>query len=157
MVKDIRKEIKSLEKKKEEIDKKINSLNIKLNNESAKSEWIGIPGTDYEVTKNVLHKGKSYDEIMQLKKPEEELLTLKMIGIICENPNLLKELKMDSSSTNDDFFFQQPFPQKENIGAGARFYAGSDYADLGCDGDSSDSDSSLGVRFVRKKISKGKK
>ncbi len=156
MVKDIRKEIKSLEKKKEEIDKEISSLN-KLNNESAKSEWIGIPGTDYEVTKNVLHKGKSYDEIIQLKKPDEELLTLKMIGIICENPNLLKELKMDSSSTSDDFFFKQPFPQNKEKGYVARFFAGSYYADLSCYWYSDDSGSYLGVRFVRKKISKRKK
>ena len=153
MVKDIKKEIKSLEKKKEEIDKKINSLNIKLNNESEKSEWIGIPGTDYEVTKNVLHKGKSYDEIMQLKKPEEELLTLKMIGIICENPNLLKELKMDSSSTNDDFFFKQPFPQNKEKSYVAWFYAGSVYAYLVCCRYSDYSYSDLGVRFARKKIS----
>jgi len=157
MVKDIRKEIKSLEKKKTEIDKKINSLSIKLNNESEKSEWIGIPGTDYEVTKNVLHKGKSYDKIMQLKKPEEELLTLKMIGIICENPDLLKELKMDSSSTNDDFFFKQPFPQNKERDYVARFYADSDCAYLYCDRDSSVAYSVLGVRFVRKKISKEEK
>ncbi len=157
MIKDIRKEIKSLEKKKEEIDKKINSLNIKLNNESEKSEWIEIPGTDYEVTKNVLHKGKSYDEIMQLKKPEEELLTLKMVGIICENPNLLKELKMDSSSTNDDFFFKQPFPQNEKRGRVAWFCAYSDYAYLVCNRYSDDSVSVLGVRFARKKISERKK
>ena len=157
MVKDIKKEIKSLEKKKEEIDKKINSLNIKLNNESTKSEWIGIPETEYEVTKKVLHKGKSYNEIMQLKKPEEELLNLKMIGIICENPNLLKELKMDSSSTNDDFFFKQPFPQNEQEGYVARFFASSDYAYLYCWLDSGCSYSSLGVRFIRKKISGKKK
>lgn len=157
MVKDIKKEIKSLEKKKTEIDKKINSLNIKLNSESEKSEWIEIPETDYEVTKNVLHKGKSYDEIMQLKKPEEELLTLKMIGIICENPNLLKELKMDSSSTNDDFFFKQPFPQNEKEGYVAGFYVGSDCVSLDCSWYSSVSDSDLGVRFLRKKISKKNK
>lgn len=148
--KDIQKQIITLENKKEEIDKKINSFKIELENESNKSDWIKIPDTDYEVTKNVLHKGKSYDEIIKLKKPEEELLTLKMIGIICEHPDLIKELKMDSSSTNDDFFFKQPFPQNEERGRVAGFYANSDYAYLDYYGDSSYSDSNLGVRFVRK-------
>ena len=155
--KDIRSDIKNLEKQKAKIDKKINSLNIELDNESERSEWIKVPGTDYEVTKNVLHKGKSYDKIMQLKKPEEELLTLKMIGIICENPDLLKELKMDSSSSKDDFFFKQPFPQNEKNNYVAWFCADSDYAVLGWGGYSGDSGSSLGVRFCRKKISKKSK
>jgi hypothetical protein len=142
-------------KKKEEIE----VLEKQLKGELAKnneSEWISIPGTDYEVTKEVLYKGKSYDEIMQLKKPDEELLNLKMIGIICEHPELLKELKMDSSSTKDNFFFKQPFPQNEKKGYIARFYAGSYYANLGCDWYADDSYSYLGVRFVRK-ISKGHK
>jgi hypothetical protein len=152
--KDIQKQIKTLESKKEEIDKKINSFKIELENESNKSEWIKIPRINYEVTKNVLHKGKSYNEIIKLKKPEEELLTLKIIGIICEYPNLLKELKMDSSSINDDFFFKQPFPQNEKRGKVARFSADSDCAYLDCGGYSSGSYSYLGVRFVRKVGSK---
>ena len=154
---DIKSKIKKLESEKEEIDQKINSLTLDLNNDSENSEWMGIPGTDYEVTKNVLYKGKSYDEIIKLKKPEEDLLTLKQIGIICENPDLIKELKMDSSSTNDDFFFKQPFPQNEENGRVARFWANWDCADFDWVGGSSDSDSDLGVRFVRKKIEGGKK
>ena len=149
--------IKKLESQKEEIDKKINSLKVKLENESDKTEWISIPGTNYEVTKEVLHKGKSYNEIIKLKKPEEELLTLKIIGIICEHPDLIKKLKMDSSSTNDDFFFKQPFPQNEKRDYVAWFYADSDCANLDCDGDASYSDSNLGVRFLRKKKFKTKK
>ena len=146
----IKNKIEKLEKQKEDAQEKIDSLKIELENESNKSEWIKIPGTNYEVTKNVLHKGKSYDEIIKLKKPEEELLTLKIIGIICEHPNLIKELKMDSSSTNDDFFFKQPFPQNEKRGRVARFYAVSDYAYLDCYEDSTGSYSDLGVRFVRR-------
>ena len=147
--KDIQEKIKKLESKKEEIDEKINSLKVKLNNESDKTEWISIPETNYEVTKDVLYKGKSYDEIMKLKKLEEELLTLKMIGIICENPQLIKELKMDSSSTKDDFFFKQPFPQNQEKGYVARFYTYSDCAYLNCFWYSDYSYSTLGVRFVR--------
>ena len=152
---DIQKQIKKLESKKEEINKKINSFKVELENESNKSEWIKIPETNYEITKNVLYKGKSYDEIIKLKKPEEELLTLKIIGIICEHPDLIKELKMDSSSTKDDFFFKQPFPQNEKNGYVARFFAYSDCAGLGCGMVSSFSGSVLGVRFVRR--TKGKR
>ena len=148
-------ELKQLEKQKEDTQKKIDSLKKELANESNKSDWIKIPDTNYEVTKDVIHKGKSYNEIMKLKKDNEELLTLKIIGIICEHPNLIEELKMDSSSTKDDFFFKQPFPQNEERGRVAGFYAGSGYAYLGCDGGSSDSDSGLGVRFVRR--TKGEK
>ncbi len=146
----IKNKIEKLEKQKEDAKEKIDALKIEIKNESNKSEWIKIPGTNYEVTKNVLHKGKSYNEIIKLKKPEEELLTLKIIGIICEHPNLIKELKMDSSSTNDDFFFKQPFPQNKKRDRVARFYSDSDYACLYCVGYSSGSDSNLGVRFVRR-------
>ncbi len=153
---DIQKQIEKLECKKEEIDKKINSFKVKLGNELEKSDWIKIPETDFEVTKEVLHKGKSYDEIVKLKKPEEELLTLKTIGIICEHPDLIKELKMDSSSTEDDFFFKQPFPQNEKNGYVARFFADSDYAYLYCYWYSDYSNSDLGVRFVRPLVGKNK-
>lgn len=152
----IQAEIRDLESKKEKIEKEISSLKIELNNESSKSEWIAIPETDFEVTKEVLHKGKTYNEIMQLKKPDEELLTLKQIGIICEYPELLKALKMDSSSTNDDFFFKQPFPQNEKKGYVARFYSVSGYSYFGLGVYADGSGSTLGVRFVRKKAKKVK-
>ena len=144
----IQKQIQATEQKLEELKEKLKTEKDNSN----KSEWILIPGTNYEVTKEVLHKGKSYDEIMEIKKSEQELLTLKLIGIICEHPDLIKELKMDSSSTNDDFFIQQPFNLSRKNGYVARFCADSDCADLDCDGGSVYSNSALGVRFVRKKI-----
>lgn len=146
--------IKSLEEKKAKTEKEINYLKAKLN--EPKSDWITIPGTDYEVTNEVLHKGKSYNEIMQLKKPDEELLTLKQIGIICEYPELLKQLKMDSSSTEDDFFFKQPFPQNEKKSYIARFYADSVRVVLVFDWDASYSVRARGVRWVRKKAKRSK-
>jgi len=79
-----------------------------------------------------------------LKKPNEELLTLKQIGIICEYPELLKELKMDTSSTSDDFFFKQPFPKNQANNYVARFYSYSDWSYLGFGGDADDSDGALG-------------
>ena len=153
--KELQKQIKKLENEKKTTEQKINSLKTQLENESDKSEWIKIPKTNYEITKNVIYKGKSYNEIIKLKKPEEELLDLEIIGKICKFPELIKELKMDSSSSKDDFFFKQPFPQNEERGRVARFYAYSDFASLGCCEDSSYSYSYLGVRFVRR--TKGKR
>ena len=152
---DIKKKIKKLEEQKKETQEKIDVLSVESKNESDKSEWVKIPNTDYEITKDVIHKGKSYNEIIKLKKSNEELVTLKIIGIICENKDLLKELKMDSSSSNDDFFFKQPFPQNEERGRVARFWADSDWANLDCCEISAYSYSNLGVRFVRR--TKGKK
>ena len=117
-------------------------------------EWVKVLGTDYEVTRDVLYKGKSYNEIMQLKKSDEELLTLELIGIICKDKDLMRTLKMDGSSTKDDFFFEQPFPQNKAKGYVARFYLNSDYANLYCYRDADDSDSALGVRFARKILKK---
>jgi hypothetical protein len=147
-----------IEKLQEKIKKKKEELNLleeEFKEEQSKIEpqvieWVAVPGTEYEVTKNVLYKGKTYEEIMLLKKPEEELLTLKLIGAICENPELVKELKMDSSSTKDDFFFKQPFPQNEKLGRVAWFYANSGCAYLYCDEGADGSNSSLGVRFAKK-------
>ena len=147
----IQTKIRELENRKGKIEKEITSLKFELS-KSNNSDWISIPETEYEVTKEVLHKGKIYNEIMQLKKPDEELLTLKQIGIICEYPELLKTLKMDSSSTDNDFIFKQPFPQNEKNGYIAWFYADSGRAVLVFDGDASSSGSTLGVRFVRKKV-----
>ncbi len=152
--------MKNTQKKIEETEKKLEELKEKLKREqdnSNKTEWILIPETNYEVTRDVLYKGKTYDEIMKLKKQGEELLTLKLIGIICEHPNLIKELKMDSSSTNDDFFFEQPFPQNKERGYVAGFCAYSDFAYLSCVRGSGNSGSDLGVRFVRKIKSKKNK
>jgi hypothetical protein len=66
------------------------------------------------------------------------------------NSKYAKQLKMDGSSSKDDFFIQQLFDLNRKNGYVARFYAGSVYADLGCGGHADDSDSALGVRFVRK-------
>jgi hypothetical protein len=141
--------------KKEELDALEKELKTEqLKSETEVSEWVKIPGTEYEVTKNVLYKGKTYNEIMLLKKPEEELLTLKLIGAICENPELVKELKMDSSSTKDDFFIQQPFDLNRKNGYVARFYADSGYASLYCGEVADYSYSSLGVRFAKKILKK---
>jgi hypothetical protein len=117
--------------------------------------WVRIPETEYEVTLEVLHKNKTYKECQDLTPEGCEIIDLEMIGKIVKNLELKKKLKMDGSSTNDDFYFQQPFPEK-NINRVARFYADSDGCDLDCDWGADYSGSNRGVRFVRK-ISKGSK
>lgn len=150
---------KEIQKEIKETEEKLRNLKQKLAETENPTEWIQVPGTDYEVTKEVLHKGKSYDKLKAEFGEDylnENLLTLKQIGEICEHPELLKELKMDSSSTKDDFFFKQPFPQNTQRGYVARFVAYSGDAYLDCRTYSDYSVSSLGVRFARK-ILKGNK
>ena len=119
------------------------------------SKWLKIPELKIEVEIDVHDKDKSWDEL-GLKDREKELLTAEQT-IWLANSKYAKQLKMDGSSSSDDFFIQQPFNLSRKNGYVARFYAGSNFAGLNCGGCSVDSDSSLGVRFVRKKNSKGKK
>ena len=119
--------------------------------------WLDIPELGISVEVEVHDKNKSLDDL-NLKGKEKELLTTEQC-IWLANSKYAKQLKMDGSSSDDDFFIQQPFNLNRKNGYVAWFYVGSDYADLGCDWDSRYSVSSLGVRFVRKilKGSKGKK
>ena len=110
--------------------------------------WLNIPELKISVEIEVHDKDKSWDEL-RLKDREEELLTSEQC-IWLANSKYAKQLKMDGSSSKDDFFIKQPFDLSRKNGYIAWFYANSDYADLGCYVDSSDSDSNLGVRFVRK-------
>lgn len=133
--------------------KEIAELQASLLESDKKVVWIKIPNTQYEIEKEVHHKNKSYDD---LKKEfgeeylEEHLPTLKLLAEIFEHEDLIKKLKMDCSSTKDDFYFKQPIPKNREKGYVARFYAYSDYADLYCVVDSGGSNSYRGVRFVRK-------
>ena len=119
--------------------------------------WLDIPELKISVEIEVHDKDKSYDEL-GLKDREEKLLTSEEV-IWLANSKYAKQLKMDGSSSKDDFFFKQPFDLSRKKGYVARFYvdwdvarfvAYSDCADLYCDGGSSCSDSDLGVRFVRR-------
>lgn len=98
-------------------------------------------------------KNKSWDEL-GLKDREDELLTYDQC-VFLANSKYAKQLKMDGSSSEDDFFIKQPFNLSRKNGYVARFNVGSGFAGLGCSGDSDVSYSALGVRFARK-ISKKK-
>lgn len=120
-----------------------------------KGKWLEIPELKIEVEIDVHDKDKSWDEL-DLENRKNELLTVEQT-IWLANSKYAKQLKMDGSSSSDDFFIQQPFDLSRKSGYVARFYAYSDYASLVCCWDSGHSNSDLGVRFVRKKISKRSK
>ena len=117
--------------------------------------WLDIPELNISVEIEVHDKNKSWDEL-ELSKREKELLTYDQCVKIANIPKYAKILKMDGSSTKDDFFIQQPFNLSRKNGYVARFCSGSDYAFLYCNRDAGNSISALGVRFLRK-ISKKKK
>ena len=110
--------------------------------------WLDIPELKISVEVEVHDKNKSWDNL-GLTDREKELLTVEQC-IWLANSKYAKQLKMDGSSSDDDFFIQQPFDLNRKNGYVARFYVDSGYADLICYGDSGDSDSSLGVRFAKK-------
>ena len=116
--------------------------------------WIDIPELKISVEIEVHDKNKSWNDL-GLKDREKELLTSEQC-IWLANSKYAKQLKMDGSSSDDDFFIQQPFNQNRKNGYVARFYADSGFCYLDCDRYSGGSYSNLGVRFVRK-IKKGKK
>ncbi|HEB46955.1 MAG TPA: hypothetical protein ENI22_00615 [Candidatus Pacearchaeota archaeon] len=118
--------------------------------------WLNIPELGISVEVEVHDKDKSWDEL-GLKDREKELLTAEQC-IWLANSKYAKQLKMDGSSSKDDFFIQQPFNQNRKNGYVVGFSVDSDDADLYCCGDSDYSGSTLGVRFARKilKGSKGK-
>ena len=115
--------------------------------------WLDIPELGISVETEVHDKNKSWDNL-ELSKKEKELLTSEQC-IFLANSKYAKELKMDGSSSKDDFFIQQPFDLSRKNGYVARFYVNSDYAYLDCNRGSDDSGSYLGVRFA-KKIKKSK-
>ena len=114
--------------------------------------WLDIPELGISVEIEVHDKDKSWDDL-NLKDREKELLTSEQC-IFLANSKYAKQLKMDGSSSKDDFFIQQPFDLSRKNGYVARFDSDSGYCGLYCGRDSSYSNSDLGVRFVRKIKSK---
>jgi len=137
--------------------KKISENIVEINGERYVREdskgWLEIPELGISVEIEVHDKDKSWKDL-NLESREKELLTAEQC-IWLANSKYAKQLKMDGSSTKDDFFIQQPFSLNIKNGYVAWFVAGSGFAGLGCDGFSGDSGSSLGVRFARK-ISRAK-
>ncbi len=117
--------------------------------------WLDIPELGISVETEVQDKNKSWDDL-KLSEREKELLTVEQC-IWLANSKYAKQLKMDGSSTKDDFFIQQPFNLSRKNDYVAGFGVDSGFANLDCGGDSGYSGSALGVRFVRKIKKKSKK
>ena len=111
--------------------------------------WLDIPELGVSVEIEVHDKNKSWDEL-NLSKREGELLTYDQCIKIANMKKYAKILKMDGSSSKDDFFIKQQFDLNRENGYVAGFYADSDYVYLCCDWYSSGAGSGLGVRFCKK-------
>ncbi len=96
--------------------------------EDSKGCWLDIPELGISVEIEVHDKDKSWDKL-NLSEREKELLTVEQC-IWLANSKYAKTLKMDGSSSKDDFFIQQPFNLNKKNGYVARFCAGSGCADL---------------------------
>ena len=141
--------MKSTQKEIEETEKKLKELREKLKKETDKSEWLYISELKIEVQTKIHHKGKIYAECEKDLGKEESIPTYEQIQWL-RNSKYRDQLNLLDTWE----FVQNPdnISKENNYVAG--FCADSGCAFVDCDGDSDDSSSSLGVRFIRKKISK---
>lgn len=133
----------------EKKEKEIKELKEKLKEESDKTEWIYIKELKIEVQPKIHHLNKTLAVAMKDLKKGESVVTYEQV-------QWLRNSKYkDQLNFVDTWEFVYPNPDKISADNGyvARFSAGSDCAYLYCFGNSDNSDSTLGVRFVRKKIS----
>ncbi len=143
--------MKSTQQKIEETEKKLKELRGQLKKETDKTKWLYISELKIEVQTKIHHKDKTYAECEKDLSKGESIPTYEQIQWLRNSKyrDLLNLLDTWEFVQNPDNI------SKENNYV-ARFCADSDYAGLGCGRGSGDSNSALGVRFVRKKISKGK-
>jgi len=111
--------------------------------------WLDVPELNISVEIEVHDKNKSWNKL-GLNDKEKELLTVEQC-IWLANSKYAKTLKMDGSSTNDNFFIQQAFNLNRRNNYAAQFYSVSGGSVFVLVEDPNVSGSTLGVRFVRKK------
>ena len=140
---------KNTEQQIKETEAKLEELKSKKAREEDKSTWIKIPGLGIEIQNKIHDKNKSYDDLIKIYGKEfleENLPTYAQLQFLRNSQTYCKKLNLINTW---EFVRQEDEISKKN-GYVARFYADSDYCYLDCYGDSDDSDSDLGVRFVRK-------
>ena len=145
-------------KKKQEIETLDKELKEQLAKQSENSsEWLDVSDVlpNCEVELIVHDKNKSWDDL-GLKDKEDQLLTVEQC-IALANSKYASQLKMNGSSTQDDFFIKQPFNRNKEKGLVAGFYGVGFWSFFYSVGDSSYAFVFRGVRFVRKKIKGAKK
>lgn len=109
------------------------------------NKWLFIPELNIYVTKKVLFKGRSWNEL-KLSEKEDQLLTVNEV-IWLANSKYSDQLNI--YSREDHFFIKQPFDKNKMENLIARF-GGSGWAFLDCDRDPSSRYDSLGVRFIKR-------
>ena len=146
--------MKTTQEKIEKKEEELKELKDKLKKEQEKdiSEWIYIPELKIEVQIKIHHKNKIYSECEKDLSKGESIPTYEQIQWL-RNSKYKDQLNLDDTWE----FVQNPDNISKENNYVARFCAYSDYANLICYRDSDGSISTLGVRFVRKKITKGNK
>ena len=148
-----------MKKTKQQLENEIRKLEEQIKElETKEIKTLKIPELNIEVTKEVLHKNKTTKEMIELIPKGWRLLSLcrekdKVNEVIwlC-NSKYSKELKMDNSSTEDDFLIEQPFNinKKLNLYAFVWFNNPQIGSKLDCRGRGLYGGiSAFGVRFVR--------
>ena len=140
------------EQKIKETEAKLRELKQVQIKENDKSKWIYVKELNIEIQTKIHDKDKSYDELIEIYGKEflkENLPTYAQLQFLRNS----KDCKKFGLEETWEFVKQEDKISRKN-GYVARFIAGSGYAYLGCNGSSSDSNSGLGVRFVRKKENK---
>lgn len=119
-----------------------------------KNNWLYITEINKDVEVNVHDKGKSFDKLKQIygEDVENKLLSKEEVLTIQKLKEVSKILKMDCSSSNDDFYIKQYDEECRKKGLVADFYAGSGRSYLGCGRGSGCGRSGRGVRFCREHI-----
>ena len=147
-----------ISKKKQELEVLEKELKEQLAKQTSTSEWLDVSDVlpNCEVELIVHDKNKSY-YTLGLKDKEEQLLNVEQC-IALANSKYASQLKMDGTSSSDDFFIKQPFNVNRAKGLVAYFYGNGVGSDFYFGGHSNYAGGYRGVRFVRKKkSSKNKK
>ncbi len=144
--------MKTTQEKIEKKEQELKELKDKLKKEQDTSEWIYIPELKIEIQNKIHHKNKTYKECEEDLSKGESITTYEQIQWL-RNSKYKNQLNLIDTWE----FVENPDNISKENGYVARFCADSDCADLGCGGGSDYSGSTLGVRFVRKKISRGNK
>ena len=140
-------ESKKIQKQIKKKEKELKELKDKLIKEIDKTEWIYIPELKIEVQTKIHHKNKTYSECEEDLSKGESIPTYEQIQWL-RNSKYKDQLNLDDTWE----FVQNPDNVSKENNYVAWFCACSGYAYLCCGGDSGGSSSTLGVRFVRKKI-----
>jgi hypothetical protein len=144
-------------------EQELKILKDKLEKESIKDNILFVKELNLEVEINVTHKNESFNQIMNSNDIKEKIKKGWRLISLCNKNNVnelaflennetyRKILKLDSSSTKDDFFVEQIFKRNKEQNYISRFYSYSVRHDLDFSGDANGSLDYLGVRLCRER------